>query len=466
MRRRTHITIGITTALLLLRPETVPGCLCAVAGGIFGGWLPDIDLNTNSNKTKNEDKDKKRYIYYDEAIDNYRTHDAKGVLHSNYQTQTMLWMLIMLALTLGVDYYFGGGACQYYLQNHGIFTYIAIATFIGICLYGYFKTSHRTFMHSFLTGVILSALIWYISKPLALPFACGFFSHILVDLLNKRPGVMLLWPVRKSFKLNLAPADGKLDRVLGATGTVASLFFLSLYLIPSLVLSEKAAQLARMANEPAIHIFSVYISKLGIYLLGVNILTFICLVIIQRIFYLSLDIEFSDQDRDFCIRLVDILVFAGGAVGMLMYALIFTNRHLDKSQTPSNNMNLLLIPACTIILWIVIYIVIRHPEIVSLWRNLVYGEGKVPTAYIILLIFLIINLLSFFLYRRDFNTKKVFSKTEKRMLFLAFIGGAAGAYLALGFAGKKQTVQHFMFGLPLMMVMQDLLLAPLLLSLL
>ena len=48
MNRDAHLAVGVGGALAfaalpLSGPVTIPACLCAVAGGALGGWVPDID---------------------------------------------------------------------------------------------------------------------------------------------------------------------------------------------------------------------------------------------------------------------------------------------------------------------------------------------------------------------------------------------------------------------------------------
>ena len=37
------MAIGIACSLAILQPKTVPGCLCAMTGGMIGGMISDID---------------------------------------------------------------------------------------------------------------------------------------------------------------------------------------------------------------------------------------------------------------------------------------------------------------------------------------------------------------------------------------------------------------------------------------
>ena len=39
----THMAAGIAASLVILRPTTVTGVICAVSGGVIGGLISDID---------------------------------------------------------------------------------------------------------------------------------------------------------------------------------------------------------------------------------------------------------------------------------------------------------------------------------------------------------------------------------------------------------------------------------------
>jgi inner membrane protein len=65
----------------------------------------------------------------------------------------------------------------------------------------------------------------YLAAPeLALAMAVGYFSHLVVDLLNKKPE-RLFWPVSRGQALGLCKAGGIVDGVLLVLGvaTVAAL---------------------------------------------------------------------------------------------------------------------------------------------------------------------------------------------------------------------------------------------------
>ena len=60
MLRKTHITIGIASALAITHPTTVSGVVTAMIGGGLGGWIVDIDC---------KDTDADREKIYDTIID-------------------------------------------------------------------------------------------------------------------------------------------------------------------------------------------------------------------------------------------------------------------------------------------------------------------------------------------------------------------------------------------------------------
>jgi inner membrane protein len=58
---------------------------------------------------------------------------------------------------------------------------------------------HRGFFHSILFGVLASGIFYYANSGLYLEFLIGYFSHIILDLLNYK-SVQLFWPFRTKTK--------------------------------------------------------------------------------------------------------------------------------------------------------------------------------------------------------------------------------------------------------------------------
>ena len=141
MLGKTHVPVGITTALVVTRPTTVSGVIGAVAGGAIGGWICDIDVRDYSE-------------------------NEGGFLG-------FLWMSIDVVIALGIDYFLGNGICDYMIRSWSILKIVAMALFVAGCVYG-LTSSHRTFMHSLVALILFTGLMYFICTPLMMPFAAGF----------------------------------------------------------------------------------------------------------------------------------------------------------------------------------------------------------------------------------------------------------------------------------------------------
>ena len=93
---------------------------------------------------------------------------------------------------------------------------------------------HRSFMHSFAALALLTACVDIIYPDASAYFAVGFLSHLVLDVLNRKPE-KLLWPWKKGFCLGLCSARGVVNRALLGVG-MASLTVI-------LVLSAPAGRL-------------------------------------------------------------------------------------------------------------------------------------------------------------------------------------------------------------------------------
>mgnify|MGYP000945358721 FL=1 len=82
-------------------------------------------------------------------------------------------------------------------------------------------SGHRGFSHSLLGLVVAVAAVRLAYPPLVTYFAMGYVSHVLLDLLNKRP-VRLFWPVGRGVSLGACKAGGVLDNVLCALGVLVA----------------------------------------------------------------------------------------------------------------------------------------------------------------------------------------------------------------------------------------------------
>lgn len=183
MMSRTHLTVGIAAALALSPVTDLQTCLLAAAGGAIGGVIPDVDIFNTAHKK-----------------------DA------------LLVGLISFGILIG--------GIVYYIMNHLIIGDVLghLSIFGAFCfdvlfVIGFFS-DHRHFTHSILAMLLFSLSVSMICKPLMIPFAIGFISHLALDILNKK-GMHLLFPYKKGFCLKLCYADKLANKVLLIVGGMA-----------------------------------------------------------------------------------------------------------------------------------------------------------------------------------------------------------------------------------------------------
>lgn len=84
MLGKTHITLGIASALIITHPATVPGVMTSMIGGAIGGWIVDVDC---------KDMDPDREKVYDTIIDG-----------------------LFIGAMIVLDFLIGNGVCSYILN--------------------------------------------------------------------------------------------------------------------------------------------------------------------------------------------------------------------------------------------------------------------------------------------------------------------------------------------------------------
>ena len=191
-----HYITGTSCALLVSSPSPAYACL-ALAGGALGGVMPDVDI-----------------------IKKDKTGDA---------IQGQIITAIIVVLTFVIDKLFNYGA----YQSLGKEKYLLVGVILLIALYIFgTKKNHREFTHSLLALIIYSIPITLIYEPILEYFMMGYFSHLLIDLLNKR-GIQLLFPLKFKFCFKLCYADKLGNKLLMVLGGVVTI----LLLIKSFVLN-------------------------------------------------------------------------------------------------------------------------------------------------------------------------------------------------------------------------------------
>ncbi len=199
MLGKTHLAVGVASALAVVKPETIPLVITTVGAGALGGIIPDIDVDTT---------------------------DA----HEGATFVTVASVLAIGAVA-ALDKLYGTGIVNRLMSDQNRWrTILAGLGFIGVCAVGK-GTRHRSFMHSFLALAILSALIGILLPQAMMGFAVGYASHLVIDILNRK-GEQLLFPIQKRFCLDVCDSNGVINKLLFYVGVaITILLIIQMYLL-------------------------------------------------------------------------------------------------------------------------------------------------------------------------------------------------------------------------------------------
>ena len=176
MMSKTHLMVGVGTALVATLPVGPKLCCIATIGGLLGGIVPDNDI-----------------------LDNDYTGDA------------MLGQVLagsIIAAILFLDKIFKFGICNELLSRSLINLIFSLVLFIGMYVFGFFQ-EHRKFTHL------------CIYPPLVKPFMIGYLSHIIIDLFNKKK-VQIFFPFKVGICFGLCYANKLGNKILMYCGLVVS----------------------------------------------------------------------------------------------------------------------------------------------------------------------------------------------------------------------------------------------------
>lgn len=194
MTGKTHIACGMAAALAVTRPGDLQELsLCVVASAV-GAVICDVDAKAS---------------------------DAR----KQFNRAAAVVMAIMAAVVY-FDYRMGinGFAVLFYRESM-IRSACGILLFLTVCARGR-TTPHRSFMHSMVASLILSATVYIIMPQMVLPFWVAVMSHILLDILNNKK-VRVFYPLKDGICLNICKADKMADKVLFYTGIMWMVFLIS-----------------------------------------------------------------------------------------------------------------------------------------------------------------------------------------------------------------------------------------------
>jgi inner membrane protein len=189
----THITVGVAAAAVAVQAQTLEGVLAAVVGGSVGGLICDVDVRTGKLR------------------------------RDTFVCRVVVAALALVALY--VDWKYNAGIWDAITERAVPSQLAGVALFGATCVAGALA-GHRSFAHSLLAIALWSAGLHLVCEPLVVPFAAGALSHVALDLLNKKP-VRLLFPVKHGFCLGLCRADGLVDKLLCAVGTLCAVVALA-----------------------------------------------------------------------------------------------------------------------------------------------------------------------------------------------------------------------------------------------
>lgn len=198
MMSKTHIAVGVASALAIAQTGSVESCVAAVIGGSIGGIIADCDITPS------------------------RAHK-----------DALIGRIIVVAVSVAsfaIDYWYGAGVCDYLVGNLGVWLITGIVLFAALTFVGGL-TDHRSFTHSLVGMAAFCGSFYLICEPLWPYFAIGYASHLVLDITNKQ-GIQLFWPFKANASLGLCRAKGMTNTVVMALGVAAVVLLLACRLAP------------------------------------------------------------------------------------------------------------------------------------------------------------------------------------------------------------------------------------------
>ena len=191
MMSKTHLSVGMAAALAVSPAANLSECLIILAGGAIGGVIPDVDI-----------------------LDDDYKHDA-------LIGEVVAFSLLIVSVIASI---FNGNPIINYVTAHKLLAIIGGIGFIVLWFVG-FSSDHRDFTHSFLCMLLFSICIVLIYPSFFVPFAIGYFSHLALDILNKK-GIRLFFPSDKEICFGLCYASKIGNAIFMIIGFIATAFLI------------------------------------------------------------------------------------------------------------------------------------------------------------------------------------------------------------------------------------------------
>lgn len=200
MLGKTHLAIGVATALLVTQPRSLDEVAAIVIGGAIGGILPDIDVK----------------------IDTSNKFAAKASMDALYGE---IAAISLSAAILLADWFKGGDVCREVVEKWPI-ALVGTVIFTVLTVIGE-RSEHRDKTHSLLFMALFTIATILIHVNIGAGFLIGYASHLLIDLLNKAPE-RLLYPGKKGICFKICYADRLGNDILFAVGLALTALYLYL----------------------------------------------------------------------------------------------------------------------------------------------------------------------------------------------------------------------------------------------
>lgn len=185
--------------------------------------------------------------------------------------------------------------------------------------------------------------------------------------------------------------------------------------------------------------------KININVMGENFLYYLIFINIISFFFALIDKKFNKRTKVFA-YLTRLTCLLGGSLGLILFIGLF-----DRKANKSNMMNRVFAMSIFVI-QVVIFMFIKSYRL----EDIDFRIWNINPSEILIYYFIIINLFTFLTFGLD----KYFAIKNKNririvfLIFLAIIGGSVGGLLSMFIFNHKTRVDYFIYGLPLIMIMQ------------
>lgn len=191
MMSKTHLFVGMATALALSNINTPADCVAVLAGGAVGGVLADVDI-----------------------------------LKDDYKSDALMGELFAIAITailVGMDFLFNWGVWRYIIANR-IISIVGVVGMVILWAIGFAK-DHRTFTHSIIAMLSYSLCATLIYPRLGIACMLGYMSHLLLDILNKKK-IQLFYPLKGGICFGWCYANKAANKIFMFLGLIAMIILL------------------------------------------------------------------------------------------------------------------------------------------------------------------------------------------------------------------------------------------------